>query len=278
MGKIDIEILKKTVSEYSLTTNIQNELLERLKKSVIDNGNLITDANKEDVKISKKQVKIKKILEIIDFYKTKKFKDNKRKTKIVIYKGDPYLTLNICLQALISKTKVILLCDDFMIGVNKVLIKIILNVFGKYRIDNLINFNTNYTLEDIDKLEKICDDIVVIGDTLIYQQLKDNKKKIKFYSYNNIVLYCDSNELLKLQEAIYIYANENQFELEIVYLKSIDEVLERVKNNKLINTVVLLTKSNTHKELFESSLKDKDVYVNDNPFKQEVGRIYNFFE
>lgn len=278
MGKIDIEILKKTVSEYSLTTNIQNELLERLKKSVIDNGNLITDANKEDVKISKKQVKIKKILEIIDFYKTKKFKDNKRKTKIVIYKGDPYLTLNICLQALISKTKVILLCDDFMIGVNKVLIKIILNVFGKYRIDNLINFNTNYTLEDIDKLEKICDDIVVIGDTLIYQQLKDNKKKIKFYSYNNIVLYCDSNELLKLQEAIYIYANENQFELEIVYLKSIDEVLERVKNNKLINTVVLLTKSNTHKELFESSLKDKDVYVNDNPFKQEVGRIYNYFE
>lgn len=278
MGKIDIEILKKTVSEYSLTTNIQNELLERLKKSVIDNGNLITDANKEDVKISKKQVKIKKILEIIDFYKTKKFKDNKRKTKIVIYKGDPYLTLNICLQALISKTKVILLCDDFMIGVNKVLIKIILNVFGKYRIDNLINFNTNYTLEDIDKLEKICDDIVVIGDTLIYQQLKDNKKKIKFYSYNNIVLYCDSNELLKLQEAIYIYANENQFELEIVYLKSIDEVLERVKNNKFINTVVLLTKSNTHKELFESSLKDKDVYVNDNPFKQEVGRIYNYFE
>ena len=278
MGKVDVDTLKKQVSDFTLSQDLLNNILDNIQKCIIENGNLITDANKEDVKISKKQIKIKKLLEIVEVYRTQKYTSNKKDRIVAIYRGDPYLTLHLSLQALINHTKVILMCDEFMVGVNNIIIKILLNIFKKNKIENLVSYNNEYDFEDFDKIYEISNNVIVIGNTLVYQKIKQLKKKAKFYPYNNILLYCDSDELLKLQDAIYIYANENQYELEILSLKSIKEVLERIETNKFINTVVLLTKSNSHKELVENSIKDKDIFVNDNPFKQEVGRIYNYFK
>ena len=278
MEKVSVEKLKKSVPNYSLTQDLLNKILENIEKSIIENGNLITEANKEDVKINKKQIKIKKLLEIVNSYKNKKSTNNSKNKKVIIYRGDPYLTLHISLQALLNHSKTILVCDEFMLGVNNVLIKILLSIFKKNNIENLVTYITDYDSEFINDLYEICDNIIVIGNTAIYQKLKQENKQCKFYPYNNIVLYCDSNDLLKLQDAIYIYANENQFEIEILNVKSLQDVINIVQLDKYINTVVLLTKSNSHKEIIEKSVSNVDIYVNDNPFKQEVGRVYNYFE
>lgn len=276
MGKINVEKLKEETSRYTLTTSSLNELIDDLKKSLIENSNLIMDANKEDVKINKKQTKVKKLIEILDKYRDSECELNSDERKIIIYKGDPYLTLHICMQALTQRTKVLLLHEEFMVGVNKVLLSIFEKTLKNYHIENLINEVISYSIKDIELLKDSYDEVVVIGNTTMYQILEKQGYKVKFFPYNNIALYCEEDELIKLQEAIYIYANENQFEIEILYDNSMKNVIERINSDKFKNIAILLTKSNVNKNSFEKGIKDKDVYVNDNPFKEELGKIYNY--
>jgi len=277
MEKYDLKNLKKDVSKYALTNDSLNELLDTLKKAIIDNSNIITDANKEDVKISKKQIKIKKLLDIIEKYRNKELEHlEKSSRKIVIYKGDPYITLHVCMQALIKQTKVLLMHDEFMVGVNKVLIKVFQNVLNKFEIDNLVDEIKDYSINDVNDLNSLYDVIIVIGDTYIYQLLKADNKNVKFFAYNNIALYCESDDLIKLQEAIYIYANENQYEIEIIYCDNIKDAIKLINIDPYKNMAILLTRSNENKDIFKNEINNKDVYVNDNPFKEELGRIYNY--
>ena len=53
------------------------------------------------MKHNKKQIKVKELLEIIENYRNSECVLNDDERKIVIYKGDPYLTLHLCLQAII---------------------------------------------------------------------------------------------------------------------------------------------------------------------------------
>ena len=121
------------------------------------------------------------------------------------------------------------------------------------------------------------DEIIVIGDTRLYQQLIDDDEiNVKFYPYNNICMFSDDKEFEKLQEAIYIYANENQYEMEILYDEDIEDVIDQINSDDFVDIAILLTKNSYNKELFETLIDNKQVFVNDNPFKQEVGKIYNY--
>lgn len=275
MEKEKVEEIKKEVSRYALTPKLLNEFLEDFKNVIIKNSNSIMGCNREDVKSYKKQIKIKELLNIIDSYKNSECSLSEDERKIVVYKGDPYLTLHICMQALIRRNKVILLHEEFMLGVNEIIIQLFNNVLKEYKIFNLIDEINKYTIKEVEKIKSYYDEIIVIGDTTSYQLFED--EKIKFYPYNNLILYCDTDELEKLQEAIYIYANENQYEIELLYEDNIDNVINIINLNDFANIAVLLTKSPKNKEKFEVGIKNKEIYVNDNPFKNEVGKIYNYF-
>lgn len=273
---MDVENLNEEASRYALTTNLLNLILNDLKQSILANSNLILNANKEDVKVSKRQIKVMEFINIIDNYRNNECILNDDERKIIIYKGDPYLTLNICLQSITQRTKILLVQEDFMYGVNEILLKIINKVLKEYKITNLIN-KISYSDFELDKTRNLFDGIVVIGDTTIYQKL-ENEENIKFFPYNNISLYCDSEELLKLQNAIYMYANENEFEIEICYDESLDDAIKTINKDKTKNMAILLTKDNENKEKFEKEIIRKEVIVNENPFKHDVGVIYNYLK
>jgi len=276
MKKDNVNNLSEQVSRYALTTKQLNIFLEDLKDLIQLNSKLIINCNKEDVKVFKKQIKLEEFIKIIDSYKNSEciLEDDER--KLVIYKGDPYLTLHICLQALIKRIKVILIHDEFMLGVNEVLLAIFNEALKEHNIFNLVNRESDYSINKIKEIEKLVDGIVVIGDTSVFQGL-DIEKNIKYYPYNNIMLYCENEELEELQEAMYIYANENQYEMEILYEDTLEEAINIINSDEFVNMAILLTKSEESKTDFETLIKDKDVYVNDNPFKQDVnGKIYNY--
>ncbi len=276
MKKDNVNNLSEQVSRYALTTKQLNIFLEDLKDLIQLNSKLIINCNKEDVKVFKKQIKLEEFIKIIDSYKNSEciLEDDER--KLVIYKGDPYLTLHICLQALIKRIKVILIHDEFMLGVNEVLLAIFNEALKEHNIFNLVNRESDYSINKIKEIEKLVDGIVVIGDTSVFQGL-DIEKNIKYYPYNNIMLYCENEELEELQEAMYIYANENQYEMEILYEDTLEEAINIINSDEFVNMAILLTKSEESKMDFETLIKDKDVYVNNNPFKQGVnGKIYNY--
>ncbi len=277
MENLNIEAIKEPASRYTLTQNSLNDFLDSLKNLFIENSNLIMDANKVDIKHSKKQIKVKEFISIIEKYRKKDciLKDDER--KIVIYKGDPYLTLHICLQAITQRTKVMLLQEGFMPEVNDVLLNVINEALEKYKITNLIDRIEKFSQQTFEKIKNFYDDVIVVGDTTVYQML-NGENEINFYPYNNIALYCNSEDLEKLQEAIYIYANENEYEIEIIYDDSLEEVIEAINMDDQKSTAVLLTKSDLDKEKFFYEIKNKEIFVNENPFKKEVGKIYNYLK
>jgi len=277
MKSIEIESIKEPASRYTLTQNSLNSFLNNLKETIITNGNLLIDANKDDVKYNKKQIKIKEFIDIIELYRKKEcfLKDDER--KIVIYKGDPYVTLHLCLQAITQRTKILLIQESLMYGVNEVLLKIINNVLKEQKIYNLIEKTEMFSLEEFNKLKNLFDETIIIGDTSIYQILaKENN--VKYYPYNNIAIYCDTPELNKLQDAIYVYTTENEYELEVIYADSLDNAIEQINMDNTKSTAVLLTKNERNKEIFFYEVKNKEIFVNENPFKREVGKIYNYLK
>lgn len=277
MDKNQIESLQEEASRYALTPSLLKEILFELKKKIVAKKDYIINANKEDIKVNKKQIKIKEFLKIIDSYENSECVMNSDERKIVIYKGDPYITLHVCLQALTLRNKILIVQNNFMYGVNEVLIKIIETVLNDFKITNLITHCNDYTTKDIFSFKKMFDEIIVIGDTRLYQQLIDDDEiNVKFYPYNNICMFSDDKEFEKLQEAIYIYANENQYEMEILYDEDIEDVIDQINSDDFVDIAILLTKNNYNKELFETLIDNKQVFVNDNPFKQEVGKIYNY--
>lgn len=166
--------------------------------------------------------------------------------------------------------------EDFLYGVNEILLTIIKKVFVDYKILNLID-KTTYSINKLDEIQHLFDQIIVIGDTTVYQMIALNEK-IKFYPYNNIGLYCNSEKLNKLQEAIYIYANENEYEIEIYYEDNINEVIKMINYDETKDIAILLTENEQNKKLFESRIKEKAIFVNENPFKKEVNSIYNYLK
>lgn len=278
MEKSDIENLKEEASRYALTDSMLKNILDNLSKAIIENTHNIIEANKEDVKINRKQIKIMTFIDIIDSYRDNECILNGDERKMVIYRGDPYITLSICLQAITQRTKVLLLQENFMFGVNEILLKIIDEVLKEYKIYNLITSENNYPLKEIRKITNLFDEIIVIGDTTMYQLLEETEKNVKFYPYNNLGLYCDSDDLEKLQEAIYIYATENQYEIEIIHDATLEEAIYIINSDEQKDVAVLLTRKNMSKEKFEKEIKDKEIFVNDNPFKQELEKLVNYLK
>ena len=41
---------------------------------------------------------------------------------------------------------------------------------------------------------------------------------------------------------------------------------------------VLITQNNENREKFFYEIKNKEIFVNENPFKKEVGKIYNYLK
>ena len=263
----------------ALTSNIINSFLDKLKELIIKNKELINKANKIDLLHNKKQIRLKEFENIIESYRNTEIspeKENKR--KIVIYKGDPYLTLHICLQAYIQNTKIVIMNQHFMSGVNSIIFKIFDKALEEFDVRNLIDNFNEFSIKHYSEIKKYYDETIVIGDSCVYQLLSKTEKNVRFYPYNNIAVYCEDDKLKQLEEAIFIYANENQYEIEVVGADALEEAIERINKDEFKSIAVLISQSNENRERFFYEIKNKEIFVNENPFKKDVGKVYNYLK
>lgn len=263
----------------TLTSNTIKSFLDKLRESIIKNKELINEVNKIDLLHNKKQIKLKEFENIIENYKNAEiFTDKACKRKIVIHKGDPYLTIHICLQAFIQNTKIVVISQQFMNGVNAVIFDIFNKLLEEYGIRNLIDNFNNFSRKDYFEIKKDYDETIVIGDSCIYQLLAKNENNVRFYPYNNIAVYCEDDELKQLEEAIFIYANENQYEIENINADNLDDAIEIINKDDFKSIAVLITQRNENIERFFYEIKNKEIFVNENPFKKDVGKVYNYLK
>lgn len=275
----EVENFEQNDEKKALTSNRINSFLDKLKEIIRKNKELINEANKIDLSYNKKQIKLKEFESIIESYKnTEILSEKESKRKIVIYKGDPYLTLHICLQAFIQNTKIVIMNQQFMNGVNSVIFEIFDKLLDEFRVSNLIDSFNEFSVNHYYEIKKYYDETIVIGDSCVYQLLSKTEKNVRFYPYNNIAVYCEDDKLKQLEEAIFIYANENQYEIEVVGADALEEAIEIINKDEFKSIAVLITQSNENRERFFYEIKNKEIFVNENPFKKDVGKVYNYLK
>lgn len=275
----EVENFGQPAQNNVLTSNVINSFLNKLKELIIKNKELINKANKIDLQHNKKQIRLKEFENIIESYRSAEVLPEKEsKRKIVIYKGDPYLTLHICLQAYIQNTKIVIMNQHFMSGVNSIIFEIFDKVLDEFGIRNLIDNFNDFSIKHYSEIKKYYDETIVIGDSCIYQLLTKTENNVKFYPYNNIAVYCEDERLKQLEEAIFIYANENQYEIEVIIADKIDDAIKIINKDEFKSTAVLITQSDSNREKFFYEIKNKEIFVNENPFKKDVGKVYNYLK
>lgn len=276
---IEVENFEQNDKKKALTSNTINSFLDKLREIIRKNKELINEANKIDLSHNKKQIKLKEFESIIESYRSAEFLPEKEsKRKIVIYKGDPYLTLHICLQAFIQNTKIVVMNQQFMNGVNSVIFEIFDKLLDEYGVRNLIDNFNEFSINHYSEIKKYYDETIVIGDSCVYQLLAKTENNVRFYPYNNIAVYCEDDRLKQLEEAIFIYANENQYEIEVVSADIFDDAIEIINKDDFKSIAVLITQSNENRERFFYEIKNKEIFVNENPFKKDVGKVYNYLK
>lgn len=258
-----------------ISSNIFEKIKKELKSEISDNESILLKANEIDLGVVKKHINLERITEIIDSYSLEEENKKLTNTIAVVYNGNPYVTINLCMQSLTSKNKIILFYDDFMLGVNSVLIAIIQNVLKEYKLDDLVLAKELSKNINFEKLANQLSKIVVIGKSNFYKKLKiDNKE---YFPSNNAVLYCDNDEAEEVKNAIYKYSMETQEELEIVDDENLENLINTINKDEYINTIIVLTKNNTTKDIFSKKILEKEVYINQNPYKDEKIKIYKYF-
>lgn len=256
--------------------DVFDKIKKDLKSEIKDNKNLFLKANKIDNSVYMKQINLDKFIEIIDEYKFEDINCKEAKIKEIVYNGNPYITLNLCMQALCENTRIILLYDDFLLGCNEVLIGIVKKVLKDYKLQDVILNKETTDYKFIQEISNIVSNIVVIGKSSLYQKIQANNKI--FYPSNNVVLFCENERFYNIRRATYEYCMETKDEMEVLYEDDIDDAIDIINMDKYANVAMLLTDNQESKKKFINGIKNKEIFVNENPFKSEIVRVYNYLQ
>ena len=260
-------ILEETqISEANLK-KYDDKIFDKLKQKINRNSNLIKKANEVDARFSENEIDPNMLISIINNYKRCDFQ-KEGKNIIVFYNGSPYLTLNLLLQSVLKNDKLLLVYDEYMQGVNEVLISIFKSVLREYNAEEMIGTISKITSQLIKDVNQVDTDVLVLGDTSIYQSLKN----ARFFPYNNFILYSDNERFDSLKEAIYMYTTQYEYELEVIYEDDLSIVIDEV-NRSEADKFILLSDNEESKDRVKNEIKNTKIYINENPFKDDTGII-----
>ena len=271
-----IDFINKSlkIKELYIDTNVLNRIIESFKKAILDNKEIFIDLYNIDIKNCKQTIKIDSILTLLDLYKNVDIDKRREKDVVIVsYYGSPYITINLCIESLIQNRTIIALIEDSMIGVNKLLINVFNKVLKEYRINKMIELFNLIKEQEIKHIEKYVNEIICIGNTNTYYEYKKlNFRKIRYIPFRNMAIYCNDDEYLGIQSTLYEFAKMNSIETEI-YEEDLDEFIDCVNLDNKLENIVVFSKSKDIIDKVKNNIKNRRIYVNENPFKEDNFKI-----
>lgn len=262
------DVLKKESTNISINKDRYKKILNDIMLEIKDNKEEFKRINDIDKNIYDTNIDIEKLVNIIKNSQEKELILNKDFKNILIsYYGSPYITLELCIEAVKTNNKLILAIEDYMLGINKLIVNIVQNILNDYRIENKI-FIFNLLDKNVIAQNTEIDKVICIGNKNTFELYKKIQiSNLIYYPFNNIDLYCDTDELEELQEMIYQYAEKNFIDLEIYdEFENINRAVEYLNKYGNKFCTVLLTKSKEKEEIFRNNIISKYIFVNENPF------------
>ena len=265
------EFLNKDIGYGNTLKNKKMKLLNEIKESVIKDREFLEQATEIDFKKWKKKMDLAIFSKIMDEYIEMEKKNhtvmleegNTQIEKMVVnYYGNPYVTLILCIQAIIYQKQLLLETGEFMLSTNTFIVNMVNQILKENHLPTLLID----CIEIVDKKAIIEKEIktIIIGAT---QNKAEYLGKYIYIPYNNYIIYCADEELEKLSKSIYDYACNNFFETEVLFEEDIEEAIAIINLHKDC-IAVILTKDTNLQKMFREKIENK-LYINENPFSKE---------
>ena len=249
---------------YNIKNNSLPNLFLNLKENLENKKEYIENLVKIDNKYCAFDFDINILKNIIDELKNEKISGNIKQTILIHYNGNPYLTLNLSIFAILTKTTLFLEFDEYMLGINTFITQNINEILKKFETEDLI-----HVIKRKDKLNLNPNKIICIDDINKYNEyLYKKKENVYFWAFDYIDFYCDSENFEELTELIYKYGENNLIAIDSYSEFKVNEAIEMIKSG-YGKKVVLLTDNEETKERFSKEMQTKEIYINKNPFKNK---------
>lgn len=235
-------------------------IFENLEKSIKQNTQTIEELLKIDNQYNKTKINVNMLIEVIQKLKYEELEVQGEQKIRIIYNGNPYITMNLCILAILTQNMIILDYEENFHGTNSFIIQVVNNLLK----NKLIYFPN----EEIKADKIICIDDINKYNSYLHQA----NINIKFYSYNYIDFYSDCDEYEEIQDLIYKYADENQIPIEVYSELEATLAIQMMKKG-LGKIVVVLTNNNEIKQIFRENITTKELFINKNPFKENIRLI-----
>lgn len=249
--------------KYNINNNNFPNLIRKIIEFLDDSKYEINELLKIDYKYSKMKVDLESLKKLLEALKNEKIGETKEQKIKIIYNGNPYITLNISLLAILTNTRVYFECNQNMLGINTYIVSIINDFLNDFNTENLLCLEKKVN-EERHELDKI----ICIDDVNKYNNyLLRNIKKVRFYAFDYVDLFYDTDEFEELLQLMYDYGEENQLPIESYSEFDIEDAIE-LMDRGYGNIVVVFTNSENTKRIFRKVIKKKKLFINKNPYKE----------
>lgn len=251
--------------KYNINNNNLDKIFLLIAKELEKSSEILEELIKLDNKHDKIKINLNEIKQVLEILKNEKIEIQEEQKILIEYNGNPYTTLNLGLLAILTKTTIFLEFNQSVLGVNTFILKILNEVLNNFQTEPLIYMCAKSKIDD-----KEIDKIICIDDIYKYNSyLRKQNTKVRFYALNYIDFYSDTNEFDDLTELVYKYAENNEIPIESYSELDVTEAVQMIKNG-LGKSVIILTNNEENKRLFADNIKNKKIYINQNPYKQEI--------
>lgn len=252
-----------------MVNNFFNRFLDELEMEISSKDflNLLKKAQDIDSNYYQKTISINNLKNIIQGYRDLKYLDNENKTVLILLPGNPEIVFKLGIEAIRNNADFVIGIEDFCVGQNKILIEIINKKVQDLRLKNKIELKNLINDMEIIDVSKNVNKTIIIGNSNLYNRLK-KQINVDLNPYGIFELYSDSEDFGELQEIIYKYLTQNQFESEFFDDLDFEEAIKIINKQGYKFCTILFTNDKTKIKKFKENVDSKYVVVNRNPFKE----------
>lgn len=263
---------QKEIKQLYLDKETLNNIIEDYKREILSNKENFIELYKIDQEATDEVFNLNDVIKLLNLYKDEEIIKKEKEIIISSFYGNPLITINLCMQAIIKNRGTILAIEDNMFAVNKMLVTLFNNILSDYKIANMIELYNNLRIEDEKEAANNIDYVICIGNTNTYFKLyKEDIKNLKYVPFKNTSLYSKDKEFKDLKYELYKYSIQKGIEIEIY--EDLDEFIACTNIDEEIENVVVFSNDKEEIKMIKETIKNNNLYINENPFKDEDFKI-----
>ena len=252
-----------------MVNNFFDSFLNKLEKEISSKDflNLLKKSQNIDSKYYQKKISVEDLKNIIQEYRSLEFLEKESKRVLILLPGNPEIVFKLGIEAIRNNVNFIIGIEDFCLAQNTILIEVINKIIQDLRLKYKVELRNLINDSEIIETSRNVDNTIIIGNSNLYNRLK-TQIKVTLNPYGIFEVYSDSEDFEDLQEMIFEYFTQNQFENEFFDDLEFEDAVRIINKQGYKFCTILFTNDKNKIKEFKEKMEAKYVIVNKNPFKE----------